>query len=147
MTAHEYLSQYLALDCDVARWRREIKKARSVGQWKDAPLPISNPGGRGGPSAQTLGDLMSAIIIQKVDGDIRRVRALEDRVEAALERQLRIVHAIDAVPSNVSRRMLDMRYLQGMRNEDIAEAMQVSVSTVRRFLTQGLSWVVDDEVN
>jgi hypothetical protein len=144
MTAHEYLSLYLALDKDIERWRREIKKCMDITVC-DSPFSVTaaySDMPRGGSG----GDRMATFIAKHVDNDMRRVEFLQESIQGAKEKQLKIVSAIDAVPINLARQVLDLRYLQGYSLQEIADQMRpiASVDTVRRRINEGLNWVVFD---
>ena len=145
MTAHEYLSMYLALDSDIDRWRREIKKRFDV-TTKDSPFSIiSNISDM--PKSRPNGDRMASFIARHVDADMRGVGLLEEKIREAKEKQLAIIQAVDAVPINLARQVLDFRYLQGVSVQDIADKMESSEKTVRRLIVKGQSWIVFEELS
>jgi len=147
MTAHEYLSQYLALQADIERWKRVsvdvaraddayLAGARLTASYSDMP--------RSGQSA----DLVAIVGSYFAQSGINHERICAKKIVEAREAQMKIVHAIDAVPINLARQILDLKYLQGYTLQEIADTIKpsVSVSTVRRLVGQGLSWIVFPEI-
>ncbi|MCL2494798.1 MAG: hypothetical protein FWE98_03985 [Oscillospiraceae bacterium] len=143
MAAHDYLSQYLALQSDIERWKRVAKTlagdeyeawivsngARLITNYSDMPR-----------SKQGIDHVASAatVLAQK---DYDREKYTRENIQNARAVQLQILQAIDAVPVGQVRQVLDLKYLQGQSMQIIADNMECSVKTVQRIASKGLSLI------
>jgi len=151
MTAHEYLSLYLALEKDIERWERTRAKLYRLDseEYLDGvtrATSVLSPA----PGSSSVQDKIAAAVSRKCDHDsgwdIANVNA---KISGAKDKMLEVASTIDAVPYNICRQVLDLRYLQGESINGIADSVtdQPSASTVRRWIKQGLSWIVAPEVD
>lgn len=151
MTAHEYLSLYLALEQDIKRWERTKLKLRSLDseEYLDGALRVT-PGYNGLPGGGSVQDKIGSAVSRKCDHDAGRdIAALVTKIVDAKKKMVEIDSAIDAVPYNLCRQVLDMRYLQGLSLSKISEKTTdtPSTDTIRRWIKQGLSWIAAPEVD
>jgi hypothetical protein len=151
MTAHEYLSLYLALEKDIQRWERTKIKLQALDseEYLDGVLrATANYSGL--PGSSSVQDKIGAAVSRKCDHDSGRDMAdLNSKIEKAKDKMIEIASSIDEVPYNMCRQVLDLRYLQGMSMNGISEETtdNPSTDTIRRWIKQGLSWISASEVD
>lgn len=147
MTAHEYLSLYIALQADIERWKRTIDDVARPDDAYLAGARLTASYSGMPPSGQST-DLVAIVGGYLAQSSINHERICAKKITEARETQMKIIQVIDAVPINLARQVLDLKYLQGHTLQEIADTMKpsVSVSTVRRLVDQGLSWVVFPEM-
>jgi len=144
MTPHEYLSLYLALEHDIGRWERAKIKLYKLNSddYLDGVLRAT-ASYDSIPVKSSVQDKIGGAVSRKCDHDSGwDIAHLNTKILTAKKTMVGIVSSIDAVPSNDARQALDLRYLQGQRQKEIAATMDISESTVRRLLNQGLSWIL-----
>jgi hypothetical protein len=145
MTAHEYLSLYLALEKDIERWGRVMEKLRRLNseEYLEPALRVT-ASYSGMPGRSSEQDKTAAAVARKADHDSGSdLMELKKKVDEAKAKMLEIVDTIDVVPINIGRQVLGLKYLQGFSMLEIADKVNppVSVDTVRRIINESLRWV------
>ena len=76
---------------------------------------------------------------EKLDGDIERISALEDRLGRLSATEKEIAEAIDKLADSKRRAVLNWRYVQFLKFDEIAEKMSYDVRQVYRIHDCGIN--------
>ena len=113
MTAKEYLRQYRYIDRSVEAKLERIERLRALAERRTAAYGQS--GGGGGRSPDSRMDVVARLVDAQ--------RELDQEIAQLLDTKAGIEAAIARLPDERMRAMLEMRYLQGRKWDDIAAAL------------------------
>ncbi len=111
MTAKEFLQQYLQAERGINAKLEEISRLRSLAMRTTQVLEKDKVFVQ-----SSAGDRMAAIVDKIVDLE----REVDQEIDKLQEIRRRVQAAIDAVPNGSQRSVLTLRYIHGLKFEEIA---------------------------
>lgn len=127
MTAKEYLEQYQSADREIDELLERVKRLRSRAEKITPPY-----GSDGGSSPNVNVDKLPAIVEtiieeeERANSHIKELISLQDEVKAV----------ISSVPKETYRKLLSMRYIQGISFERISVEMNYSYWHLTHYVHQ-----------
>lgn len=132
MTAKEYLSQYRTLNDEI---NAKLEQKRELFALATSVSPSTTHGGGGNVSdkvGRTAAKLLDLEL--EINADIDRLVDLRWEIE----------EVIAGVPDERLRTLLELRYVNGLTFEQVAERMNYSVVQIRRLHKKSLKFIKDD---
>ncbi len=120
----DYLKSYRWIEAEIMddeeRLARLDARLYSPGAVKVSDMP------RGGQPIT-----METLVAEKIE--------LQDRINAKCAQRRAILESIESMPSERDRRILKLRFVDGMTHEEVAERINYSVMQTRRFYETALT--------